>query len=263
MGKNYQGENTPDRVLVREDRPKSQGDAELEVAVKKLIKFKKGCATCKLVRADKRLRKRIHISKAYNVHSSDTLSQIHQDLLASGSKITYASILNHVKKHDPPLNTTLGKELSKEILKKKVQVEKHNLKTVELQEPEKLWQNVIKDTNFEMESGNITPTLSEALKAAKDYTEYVSKQKDQQMGMAKMIWSFTSGKDPDALAQALEVGLIEGEGEDDGDKTTRDTSGTAENITEGSDGSDTVHNGTAGDASTRWPSGLHNGVSKA
>lgn len=247
----------PDTVSGREDRDIPQTDKELQELKRKFVKFKKGCKVCDAVRKDKRLRKRIHTSAAYNPHSRDSLRKIWQDCDLQGVKFGYISLQNHVKKHDPPINSTLGKELTKQILKQKIQLEKKELKADELAQPEELWKQIIKDTKFELESGNIKPTMENALKAAKDYTDYMAKQKDQNMKIATMIWEFSSGTNAGELADQLDGYILEINGEKyDGAKITESSeSDTASR----QNGSSTVHNGDAGDATTQWPSALRAG----
>lgn len=250
----------PDVVSGREDRDIPQSDKELQELKRKFVKFKKGCFVCNAVRKDKRLRKRLHTSRYYNPHSKDTLRQIQQDCALQGVHFTYLSLQNHVRKHDPPINTTLGKALAKEIVKTKIQLEKKQLKAEVLERPEELWKQVIKDAKFEMESGNIKPTLENALKAAKDYTDFMAKQKDQNMKLATMIWEFSSGHDAGLLSGELDDYILEINGEKyDGARITE----TAEsNSASRQDGSSSVHNGDAGDATTQWPSTLYQGNSK-
>ena len=245
----------PDAVPMRDDRPKTEADKQLEGVIR-LIKFKKGCKTCTLVRKNKPLRRRIHISRAFNPSGKETLRAIYTDLRAEGLIVTYTSMLNHVKKHDPPLNATLGKELAKQIIKTRVNAQKKTIRKDELGDPKALWEQIIRDTKYEMEEGNITPTLENALKAAKDLTDFTHKQKDQSMALAKMVWAYSSGMSLEGLSDELDDIKLKVDGKSIEEATTRTP---AENTDAGEDEPDPVYNGAPGDAATLWPSGLHNG----
>lgn len=247
----------PDRVPRRNDGDGDKLAEQLETAVRK-VKFDKKCLTCKIVRKDKRIRQRIHNSRAFIPHSPDSISAIAKDLRSQGYNVSYTSLLGHTKKHDPPLNSSMGKELAKEILKKKLVLEKKSITAEEHEQPVNLWGNVIKSVNIDLESESIKPTLENALKAAKDYTDYMNKQKDQNMQAAKMIWSFASQTDPESLSGELEGYKLELNGEQI-TETAGDTTETPGDTGEGETRPDSVHNGTTGDAATRWPSDLYQG----
>lgn len=149
-----------------------------------MLKTKKNCNVCKLIKQNPPLLNRIYNS-AFFMKTGESLASIAKDY----SDFKYDNLLNHVKRHQFIDKEDFNKRHLSKIAK---EAEKTLLKhTIESKQ---VWDTVIDKGMEKLEKGEITMRTGDLLKAAKDKSDYEFKVKDQQMAMMEMVYHFASGE---------------------------------------------------------------------
>lgn len=163
-----------------------------------MIKYKKNCAVCKLLKSNKKLTQRIFESSYFIPHSEESLYQIFQAYNKDATIFSYPSLLNHVKKHQ---FISVGQYQTKMI--------KHAEEKMEMSAVRKAVravdaiQGVIERGNQRLEDGEISVSTGELLRASQIKINQESKEKDQQLQILEMIASFASGSQSNKISNPI------------------------------------------------------------
>lgn len=168
-----------------------------------MIKYKANCAVCRACKDDKKIVEEIYSSTFYMKNSGPSLAMIqdrHRKLFS------YDSLKNHVKKHQFLSDEDYTKRSLAQISRKH---EKLALKRAV--ESKHIWEEVMEIGLEGIKSGDIPLRAGDVLKAAKDKSDYVFKQKDQEMAMIDMIAHFASGENDAKESAKYDRRIIEGQ----------------------------------------------------
>lgn len=152
-----------------------------------MLKLKKGCKTCELVKNNKQLLKRIYNSSHFIPHSEDSLKQIAADYKEF---MSYPALLNHVKKHQFVNSEDYKRKmLARTVKRAEVQVIEERFQANNVQDA------VINQGMEKLANGEMKVTATHLLKAAKDKFDAQAKTRDQELALAEMVAFFASGED--------------------------------------------------------------------
>lgn len=151
-----------------------------------MLKFKKNCKICNLVREDRKLLKRIYECGYYVPGSSDSLLAISRDNVG---RFSYQGLKNHAKQHqfidsEAYTNAMLQKQDEKA---QKVAIRKA-VKAADAV------QTVINRGNERLENGEIDVETADLLRASQIKINQEAKEKDQQLAILDMMAHFISGE---------------------------------------------------------------------
>lgn len=185
-----------------------------------MIKYKKNCKICQLIKANPKLKDRIYRSSYFVPEGYESLSAISEDYVG---QFGLNSLYNHVKKHQ---TVTAGRRAQKTmtLIAKKAQKQQEDLESAAglptldengvvdvLATPvmpknpgyEDVWNEVLAVASEQLRNGNMKLTAANMLTAARDKSVYEDKKKDRQLAMLQMIAHFTSGENAMAGERSL------------------------------------------------------------
>jgi uncharacterized protein YdiU (UPF0061 family) len=156
-----------------------------------MLVYRKNCKTCKAVRANPKLLKRIYGCSYFIPHAKDSLRQIYEDCKAEDpDSFSYIALLNHVKKHQhlnaEDYNTKMLQQKAKQAVDK-ITADRYNAQEAQ--------DAVINAAMEKLEKGELKLTTGHLLRAAKDKQDALAKVRDQQIQVAEMIAFYASGED--------------------------------------------------------------------
>lgn len=152
-----------------------------------MLKLKKGCKTCELVKNNKQLLNRIYNSSHFLPHSEDSLKQIAKEY---SEFFSYPALLNHVKKHQF-INAVDYKDKMLRNAAKKAEAKA----VMEMYQANNVQDAVINVGMERLQNGEMKVSATNLLKAAKDKSDAQAKIRDQQLSLAAMVAFFASGED--------------------------------------------------------------------
>lgn len=151
-----------------------------------MLVLDKRCTTCKAVKKNKLLLKRIYDSSWFVPYSKDTLKDICKDY---HPVITYDSLLNHVKRHQfidsQDYTEKMLEKTDKEAEKSAVQKAVKAVDAV---------QKIIEIGSQRLEDGEITVDTNQLIRASQVKMAADAKQKDQELATIEMVAHFLSGE---------------------------------------------------------------------
>lgn len=151
-----------------------------------MLKYKKNCNICKIVRVDKKLLQRIYETSFYVPGSKDSLQRVARD---HEGHFSYPGLLNHAKKHQF-IDSAAYTEKLMEQADEKAQKDavRRTVRAVDAV------QGVLDRGMERLENGDIDVDTNQLLRAGQIKLQAESKEKDQQLAMMDMIAHFVSGE---------------------------------------------------------------------
>lgn len=205
----------------------------------------KNCKICKRCNRVKQLEQDIWESKHFYPGGSGMSLRA----IAMAYRLNYASVLNHVRKHQTVALDSLSEVEMRRLARRaemKTKIEESNVNIIKpnagVNKSVQVWDNVIDSAMEQVKSGEMKLTANHLLKAAKDKSDFDIKKKNQDMALMEMMWHFASGEASGGLEYDRRT--IEGETADDYNAAQI----TADSLDEWEKRPSTIYNGTTGDA---------------